>query len=144
MQLHILAGEVTNCSEQPGAVKLMIRLPFEPLQGWFENTVSSLCGLLTEDAKTNLLLIKEGLHMASEDVDLPSWLDYLSASLEEVRDHCSRSLLELTEVVFVVGAQLSAKAALHNNFQTCQHLFDRLGLSWCTEQQEVKVFEEEI
>ena len=125
-------------------MKSMINIHFEPLQGWFENTVSSLCCLLTEDAKTNLLLIKEGLHMASKDVDLPSGLDYLSARLHDVCYHSRRSLLELTELIFVAGAQLSAKASLNYNFQACQHLLDRLSLNWYTEQEEVKMFEEEI
>ena len=82
MQLHILAGEISNCSEQTGAVKSMILPPLEPLDGGFEHAVSSFRSLLAEDAKPNLLFIQEGLYMASKDVDL---CDHCSCSLPKLR-----------------------------------------------------------
>ena len=47
-QLHVLAWKITSCSEETGAVKSVIHLPLEPLDGWFENAVSSFWSLLTE------------------------------------------------------------------------------------------------
>ena len=82
--------------------------------------------------------------MAGKDIDLPSWLDYLSARLHDGRDHSGCSHLELLQVIFVTGAQVNAKSALYNNLEACQHVFNRLSISRNTEKQEVEVLEEKI